>query len=58
LPWPQVSDLKGWENSAAILYGIRSVPFNFLIGPDGKILARNLREEHLQEELARIFKAE
>ncbi len=57
LPWPQVSDLKGWENSAAILYGIRSVPFNFLIGPDGKILARNLREEHLQQELARIFKA-
>ncbi|SEW51774.1 TlpA disulfide reductase family protein [Chitinophaga arvensicola] len=58
LHWPQVSDLKGWENSAAKIYGIRSIPANFLIGPDGKILARDLREEHLQEELARIFRKE
>jgi peroxiredoxin len=56
LTWPQVSDLKGWENAVAQQYGIRSIPANFLIDPTGKIIAQNLREDHLQEELARIFK--
>lgn len=56
LTWPQVSDLKGWDNAVAQQYGIRSIPANFLIDPNGKIIAKNLREDHLQEELARIFK--
>lgn len=56
LTWPQVSDLKGWDNAVAQQYGIRSIPTNFLIDPDGKIIAKNLREDRLQEELARIFK--
>ncbi|MFX1708711.1 TlpA disulfide reductase family protein [Chitinophaga sp. CC14] len=56
LTWPQVSDLKGWDNVVAQQYGIRSIPANFLIDPSGKIIAQNLREDHLQEELERIFK--
>ncbi|WP_436486506.1 redoxin domain-containing protein [Chitinophaga sp. ARDCPP14] len=56
LTWPQVSDLKGWDNEVAQQYGIRGIPANFLIDPNGKIIAQNLREEHLQEELAKIFK--
>ncbi|MFZ5552607.1 MAG: peroxiredoxin family protein [Bacteroidota bacterium] len=44
LKWKyHVSDLKGWNSSAGKLYGINSIPNNFLIGPDGKILAINLR---------------
>ncbi|MDB5210020.1 MAG: hypothetical protein JWQ30_847, partial [Sediminibacterium sp.] len=56
LPWKQVSDLKFWENAVAKKYYINSVPANFLIGPDGKILAKNLREGKLDTYLSGIFK--
>ncbi|EDM34811.1 thioredoxin family protein [Pedobacter sp. BAL39] len=55
LMWPQVADMKGWENSAAKIYGVRSIPTNFLISPDGKIIAKNLRGEALTDELEKIF---
>ncbi|WP_172426741.1 TlpA disulfide reductase family protein [Flavobacterium sp. ACN6] len=55
LTWTHVSDLKGWQNEAAILYGVKMVPTNYLIGPDGKILAKNLREAELQSKLKEIF---
>lgn len=56
LQWPQVSDLKYWDNEVAKMYDVRAVPTNFLVGPDGKIIAKNLRGEELQKELAEIFK--
>src|SRR5690606_3366818 len=34
LPWIQVSDLKGWDNAVGKMYGVESVPKNFLIDPD------------------------
>ncbi len=34
-----VSDLKGWKNLAAQMYRVQSIPQQFLIGKDGKILA-------------------
>lgn len=55
LTWTHVSDLKGWQNDAAVLYGVKMVPTNFLIGPDGKIIAKNLREAELQSKLKEIF---
>jgi len=55
LVWTQVSDLKGWENEAAALYFVSSIPQNFLIGPDGRIVAKNLRGEDLENKLAEIF---
>ncbi|NGY37855.1 AhpC/TSA family protein [Flavobacterium sp. XN-5] len=55
LTWTHVSDLKGWKNEVAILYGVSLVPTNYLIGPDGKIVAKNLREEALQTKLKEIF---
>ncbi len=56
LVWTQVSDLKGWENEATKMYGIRGIPANFLLDPSGKIIAKDLRGEELHEELKRIFK--
>lgn len=53
--WPQVSDLKGGSNEVAMLYNVKSIPQNFLIGPDGKILAKNIRGEALQEKLASLL---
>jgi len=56
MTWPQMSDLKGWESAAAAVYGIRSIPSNILIDPQGKIVAMDLRENKLQEVLAEKLK--
>ena len=56
LVWTQVSDLAFWDNAAAKLYAVRSIPQNFLIDPDGKIIAKNLRGEALQEKLKAVLK--
>lgn len=55
LTWTQVSDLKGWNNEARLLYGIAGVPANFLVSPEGKVAASNLRGEKLNEKLKEIF---
>jgi len=57
LVWPtQVSDLVGWGSSAAKTYNIESIPSNFLIDPSGKIIARDLRGDQLEQQLASILK--
>lgn len=56
MPWIHVSDLKGWKNAVAVQYDIRSIPQNLLIGPDGVILAKNLRGEALEEKLNELLK--
>jgi len=55
LTWHHVSDLKFWDSAPAALYGIRAIPSNLLIDREGVIIAKNLREEALQEKLAEIF---
>ncbi|HYE56038.1 MAG TPA: TlpA disulfide reductase family protein [Chitinophagaceae bacterium] len=55
LAWTHVSDLKFWSNEVATTYKIQSIPQNFLIGPDGKIIARNLRGEALHTKLCEIL---
>ena len=52
----QVSDLKGSENAAAQRYAVRSIPQNFLVGPDGKIVAVNLHAAELDAALAKLLK--
>ncbi len=56
LTWTHVSDLKFWGNAVAKLYNINAVPANFLIGPDGMILAKNLKGKDLEEALAKYLK--
>ncbi|WP_158796739.1 TlpA disulfide reductase family protein [Pedobacter sp. L105] len=56
LTWTEVSDLKFWNNEVAVLYGIQSIPQNFLIDPTGKIVATNLRGDALQAKLAELIK--
>lgn len=55
LTWTNVSDLKFWNNEAAKLYGVRGIPQNYLIGPDGKIVAKDLRGEQLHTKLAELL---
>ncbi|MBC8984618.1 redoxin domain-containing protein [Pedobacter sp. N36a] len=56
LDWTQVSDLKGWKNEAALLYGITSIPANILIDPSGKIVARDLKDKALLDNLTKLLK--
>jgi len=55
LTWTQVSDLKGWSSNAAVVYAVQSIPTNYLIDPDGKIIARNLRGEQLDQTLEQLL---
>ncbi len=55
LTWTHVSELTFWKNTAAKMYGVTGVPSNFLIDPQGKIIAKNLRGEELNKKLVEIF---
>ncbi|RFZ92110.1 AhpC/TSA family protein [Mucilaginibacter conchicola] len=55
LTWTQVSDLQFWNNLAAKLYNVQSIPANFLIDPQGKIVAKNLRGDDLDTALEKYL---
>ncbi|MDB5210055.1 MAG: Peroxiredoxin [Sediminibacterium sp.] len=55
LTWTHVSDLKFWGNAVVTLYDINAVPANFLISPDGIILARNVKGEELEKLLSKTL---
>ena len=56
LVWPNhVSDLKYWSSQAAAIYGVSSIPATFLIGKDGRIIAKNLRGEALGKALEELL---
>ena len=56
LTWPQVSSLKGWKNEAAVMYNVHQVPANFLVDPNGIIIARDLFGVDLNKKLAEVLK--
>jgi peroxiredoxin len=56
LNWVHVSDLKYWDSEAAKLYGISSIPSNFLLDEEGTIIAKNISTEELTIKLEEIFK--
>lgn len=53
--WIHVSSLSGWKCPGRIEYGVEGIPASFLIGPDGKIVARSLRGEELRAKLAELL---
>ena len=55
LTWTHVSDLSGWDNAAGKIYGIMSIPANFLIDKEGKIIATGLRGDALDKKLEEIL---
>lgn len=54
--WTHGSDLQYWNCAPAKLYGIQSIPSNFLIDPKGIIIAHNLRGDDLLNTLSQIYK--
>lgn len=55
LAWNHVSDLQQWNNAVAQMYHIQSIPGNFLIDPNGKIIAKDLRGEDLEKKLCEVI---
>lgn len=56
LSWINVSDLKFWNSPVITLYNIREIPQNFLLDPNGKIIAKNLFGNELKSKMKEIFK--
>jgi peroxiredoxin len=54
--WIHVSDVQYWNSIVVPLYKIESIPANYLLDKEGRIIASNLRGEKLQTKLAEIFK--
>lgn len=55
LTWPQVSDLTYFDGPAPTTYQINAIPASFLLDPEGRIIAQNLRGASLENKLAEIF---
>ncbi|MCT4600767.1 MAG: AhpC/TSA family protein [Marinifilaceae bacterium] len=56
LTWHHVSDLKGWDCSAAKLYAVRGIPHTVVLNKEGKIVAKNLRGEELEAKVKELLK--
>ena len=56
LTWNHVSDLKGWESEVVGLYGVQGIPYNFLLDPNGNIIAENVRGQELFSTLSKVLK--
>lgn len=56
LNWQHLSDFKQWKSSIVTAYNIESIPFNVLVDPEGKIIAKNLSGDTLQRKLAEVLK--
>lgn len=52
-----VCDMKGWQNAAAQLYGVNSIPMSFLIDENGIIVGKNLRGMELHKALDQYVKS-
>ncbi len=56
MTWPQYFDGKGWQTKLAGVYGVNSIPATYLLDGEGKIIAKNLRGEALEEAVAKALK--
>ena len=55
LAWKQVSDLALWNSIVVQLYNITGIPYTVLVDKDGKIIAKNLRGEELENKLEELL---
>ena len=56
LVWHHVSSLKGMNRCpVAKLYQVVAIPKLYIIGKDGKIIAKDLRGEELREKIDELF---
>ncbi len=55
LTWTHVSDLAYWNNAAAQMYVVNSIPSSLIVDQKGKIVAKNKRDQELRETVAKLL---
>lgn len=53
--WPQISNLKHWEDPIAMDYGVNSIPTNYLIDNKGKVIGVKLTNDELETLLKKLL---
>lgn len=56
ITWTQLSDLQGWQNAGAALYGVNSIPHTVLVDKDGTIIAKNIHGDEIDAKLQETLK--
>lgn len=54
--WPQAYDSQGWDYSLAVNFSENTLPYNFLVGKDGRMAARHLRGDELESRVLELLK--
>jgi peroxiredoxin len=55
LTWPQISNLKQWEDPIAKKYNVTSIPATFVLDADGKIVAKDIKGDELRKKIAELI---
>ena len=55
IEWPQISDLQGWNSSAAQTFQVNAIPFLVILDNEGKILQKGLRGEELKNFISELL---
>ncbi len=55
LKWQHVSEIKGWSDPIAKMYGVMSIPQTFIIDAKGVIRAKNLRRQELEKKIVELL---
>ena len=55
MEWIHTSDLKGWDNAVARMYGVRSVPAIYVLDAENRIVGQNLRGQELEDTIRMLL---
>ncbi len=55
MSWRQIFEGHGWDNNLVRKYAVQAIPATFLLDPQGKILARDLKGDTLIEAVAKAL---
>jgi peroxiredoxin len=57
LTWPQISNLKYWDEPIAKQYNVESIPATFILDASGTIVAKDLRGAELKAKVTELLNA-
>ncbi len=57
LTWPQISNLKYWNEPIAKMYNVESIPATFILDAKGNIVAKDLRGDALRAKVKELLDA-
>ena len=55
LDWKHLIDYKAWGSEVVKMFGVKTIPMNFLLDENGTIIAKNLSPEALDAKLAQLI---